>query len=209
VSRIATDLVEQRFLDRDGDKLYLGVRLFELGQTVEQPRRLRQLALPVMTELRDATGQTVHLAVLEGRDVVFIAIVRGESTAKPLARVGGRLPAHATALGKAMLAFSPQEVVERVAYGGLIRRTPHTISEPSALLRELAEVHRSGVAVERGECASDRSCVASPILGLGGAPLAAISVAGSVEAMMPERIGAVVRAAAMTLCRRIGGGRIH
>src|SRR6478735_7651554 len=75
VSRIAADLVAQRFLDRDGDLLYLGVRLFELGQTVELPRRLRQRALPVMKELRDTTGQTVHLAVLEGIDVVFIAIV--------------------------------------------------------------------------------------------------------------------------------------
>src|SRR5918995_1444116 len=74
VSRIAADLVAQRFLDRDGDKLYLSVRLFELGQTVEQPRRLRHAALPVMVELRDATGQTVNLAVLEGADVVIITI---------------------------------------------------------------------------------------------------------------------------------------
>src|SRR5688500_16971327 len=70
VSRIAADLVAQRFLDRDGDKLYLGVRLFELAQSVEQPRRLRHFALPVMAELRDATSQTVNLAVLDGAYVV-------------------------------------------------------------------------------------------------------------------------------------------
>ena len=209
VSRIAADLVAQRFLDRDGDKLYLGVRLFELGQTVGQPRRLRQLALPVMTDLRDATGNTVHLAILEGADVVHVAIVRGESTSRPLARVGGRLPAHATALGKAMLAFSPPDIVERFAHGGLARRTPHTITEPSALLEELAEIARSGLATERDECAIGRFCTASPILGLGAAPIAAISVAGSVAAATPERIAAAVRAAAMTLSRRVGGGRIH
>ncbi len=209
VSRIAADLVGQRFLDRDGDMLYLGVRLFELGQTVEQPRSLRRFALPVMTDLRDATGQTVHLAVLEGTDVVFIAILRGEPTASPLARVGGRIPAHATALGKAILAFSPPEVVSRIAGGGLVQRTPHTISEPSALLNELAAIRQSGVATEREECAIDRSCLASPILGLGGAPIAAVSVAGSVEAIMPARIAPAVRAAAMTLSKRIGGGRIH
>ena len=209
VSRIAADLVEQRFLDRDGDKLHLGVRLFELGQTVEQPRRLRQLALPVLTDLRDAIGQTVHLAVLEGADVVFIAILRGEPTATPLARVGGRLPAHATALGKAILAFSPPAVVDRIAHGGLAQRTPQTISEPSALLHELAEIRRSGVAVEREECATGRSCIASPILGLGGAPIAAVSVAGSVEAMTPDRVASAVRTAGMTLGRRISGGRSH
>src|SRR5215207_9169907 len=142
VSRIAADLVDQRLLDREGDKLYLGVRLFELGQTVVRPRMLRQVALPVMADLRHATGLTVHLGVLEGSDVVVIAIVRAGSGATPMARVAGRLPAHATALGKALLAFSPQQVVNRFASGRLAPRTPDTITEPSALLRELPEIRR-------------------------------------------------------------------
>lgn len=209
VSRIAADLVAQRFLDRDGDKLYLGVRLFELAQSVEQPRRLRRIALPVMTELRDATGQTVNLAVLEGADVVFVAIVRGEPTSKPLARIGGRLPAHATALGKAILAVSPQDVVDRIIQGRLEMRTPHTISEPSALLRELVDIRRLGVATESNECANDRACAASPILGHGGAPIAAISVAGSVSNLVPDSVAPAVRAAAMILSRRMGAGSHH
>ncbi len=209
VSRLAADLVAQRFLDRHGDKLYLGTRLFELAMTVEQPRRLRHLALPVMTELRDATGQTVNLAVLEGADVVFVAIVRGESASKPLARMGGRLPAHATALGKAILAFSPQDVVERVIRAGLEVRTPHTISEPSALRRELIEIRRLGVATENEECAIDRACAASPILGHGGAPVAAISVTGTVADVVPDRVAPAVRAAGMTLSRRLGTSPAH
>ena len=209
VSRIAADLVAQRFLDRDGDKLYLGVRLYELAQTVEQPRRLRHFALPVMSELRDATGQTVNLAVLEGTDVVFVAIVRGEPTSRPLARIGGRLPAHATALGKAILAFSPQSVIERIIQGGLEVRTPQTISEPSALLRELMDIRRIGVATEKEECANDRACAASPILGHGGAPIAAISVSGSVSNVVPDRIAPAVRAAAITLSRRMAAGSHH
>ena len=209
VSRIAADLVAQRFLDRDGDKLYLGIRLFELAQTVEQPRRLRHVALPVMTELRDATTQSVNLAVLDGSDVVFVAIVRGEPATKPLARIGGRLPAHATALGKAILAYSPPDVAERVIQGGLEVRTQHTISEPSALLRELLDIRRLGVATEREECANDRACAASPILGHGGAPLAAISVAGSVSSVVPDRVAPAVRAAAATLSRRMVAGSHH
>ena len=209
VSRIAADLVAQRFLDRDGPKLHLGVRLFELAQTVEQPRRLRHFALPVMTELRDATGQTVHLAVLEGADVVFVAIVRGEPTSTPLARIGGRLPAHATALGKAILAFSPQEVIEGIVQGRLEVRTPHTISEPTALLRELTDIRRLGVATEKEECAKDRACAASPILGHGGAPIAAISVAGSVSNVVPDRVAPAVRSAAMTVGRRMAAGGHH
>jgi IclR family acetate operon transcriptional repressor len=207
VSRIAADLVVQRFLDREGDKLFLGVRLFELAMTVEEPRRLRHVALPVMTELRDVTGQTVNLAVLEGVDVVFIVVVRGEHPAKPLVRVGGRLPAHATALGKSILAFSPRAVVDRILGGGLVARTVHTVTEPSVLERELMDVHSLGVATEKEECAVGRVCVASAILGPGGAPIAAISVTGSVSTLVPERIAPAVRAAATTLSRRFDAAR--
>lgn len=208
VSRIVADLVWQRFLERDGDKLYLGIRLFELGQTVQRPRELRTLALPVMTDLRNLTGHTVHLAVLEGGDIVFLAIVRGWPTPKPLGRVGGRLPAHATALGKAILATSTRDVVESVVNGGLERRTPRTICEPAALLRELTETRRSGTATEWEECTTGRACVASAVLGRGAVPMAAISVAGSVEELSSDRLASAVRAAARTLSRRIGVGRI-
>jgi IclR family acetate operon transcriptional repressor len=204
VSRIAADLVEQRLLDRDGDKLFLGVRLYELGQTVEHPRRLRRLALPVMTELRDLTGHTVTLAILEGSDVVVMALVRGDHAPRSPARVGGRLPAHTTALGKAILAYSPADVVETITAGGLVRRTPRTICEPVDLLRDLAEVRRSGLATEREECAVDRACIAAPVLGYGLAPVAAISVTGSVAGIDADRVSPAVRAAGMTLSHRIG-----
>ncbi|WP_404434608.1 IclR family transcriptional regulator [Microbacterium lacus] len=207
VSRIVAELVGQRLLDRDGDKVYLGIRLFELGQTVEQPRRLRRLALPVMTELRNLTGQTVHLAVLDGADVVMIAIVRGEPTTKPPARVGQRLPAHATALGKALLAYSPHETVVGISSAGLVPRTPQTICDPVHLHQELVEIRRTGLSVEREECVADQVCVASPILGHGGAPWAAISVSGPVTELWPDRGAPAVRAAALSLTRRVTTGR--
>jgi len=203
VSRIATDLVAQRFLDRDGDLLYLGVRLFELGQTVELPRRLRQRALPVMKELRDVTHQTVHLAVLDESDVVVVAVMRGEPAFRPPVRIGGRLPAHATALGKAMLAYSPHDAVVRATSCGLQRRTAHTITEPPTLLRQLVDIRALGFAVEREECALELTCIASPILGHGGLPTAAISVAGTVGGLVPDRVAPAVRAAAATLSRRL------
>ncbi|WP_206535617.1 IclR family transcriptional regulator [Microbacterium sp. 4R-513] len=203
VSRIAADLVEQRFLDREGDRLYLGVRLFELGQTVQQPRLLRRVALPVMAELRDVTGQTVHLAVLDGGDVVFVAVVRGPAS-RPLVRIGSRLPAHATAVGKAMLAFAPQSVVTAVTGRELTRRTSKTITEASVLHREFADIRRLGVATEDEECTPGRACAASPILSSGVlTPLAAISVAGPAESLVPDRVAPAVRAAAMALSRRL------
>jgi len=209
VSRIAADLVAQRLLDREGDKLFLGVRLFELGQSAQQPRALRQIAVPVMTDLRDATGQTVHLAVREGADVVIIALVRGELTAKPLARVGGRLPAHTTALGKAILAFSPPDTVESIAHGGHGQAVVRTATDSIVLLDELSAIRRSGMALEREDGATPHSCAACPVLGFGGVPLAAISVSGSFGAVVPDRTGPALRAAATTLSRRMSGGKAH
>lgn len=163
VSRIAADLVGQRFLDREGDKLYLGVRLFELGQTVEQPRRLRHLALPVMTDLRNLTGCTVHLAVLEAADVVVVSLVRGEPALPAAGRVGGRMPAHATALGKAILAFSPPDVVARVAAGpssGAPRGRSSMRPRSSASCRRpgAADTPRSGRSARSAAPASPPRC---------------------------------------------------
>ncbi|MFC8683509.1 IclR family transcriptional regulator [Microbacterium ureisolvens] len=203
VSRIAGDLVAQRLLDREGDKLYLGVRLFELAQTVEKPRRLRHLALPVMTELRDVTGHTVSLGVLDGSDVVILGVVRAAGGCAPPAGIGGRLPAHATALGKALLAFSAREVVERIVQDGLPQRTPRTIADAAVLARELSDVRRLGVATDAEECARDRVCAAAAILGHGGAPVAALSMTAVASAATPERLAPAVRAAAMTVSRRL------
>ncbi|WP_127817727.1 IclR family transcriptional regulator [Microbacterium sp. CPCC 204701] len=202
VSRIAAELVTERLLDREGDKFYLGVRLFELGQTVEQPQRLRRFAHPVMAELRDLTGQSVQLAVLEGTDVVFLAVARSEPAIRPHARIGGRLPAHTTGVGKAIMAFSPADVVERILHGGLPARTPHTITSPEALAIELRQVRSAGVAIEREECVLGRSCTASPILNAAGDAFAAISVAGATSDVMVDRTAAAVRAAAATLTHR-------
>ena len=134
-----------------------------------------------MTDLRNATGQTVHLAVLEGADVVFIAIVRGgprpsrwrgSAAACPHTR---RRSARPSWRSRRRMSSSASPTAD---WSGA-RRTRS--AEPSALLRELAEIRRSGVATEREECATGRACVASPILGHGGVPIAAISVAGSVD----------------------------
>lgn len=204
VSRIAADLIDQRFLDREGSKLYLGIRLFELGQTVAEPRKLREAALPLMKELSQATGRSVHLAILEKADVILVAVVRGGRALKPLGRVGERRPAHATALGKAMLAFSADDVVAEVVNGGLVPRTLHTRVEPSELLRELSEIRRTRSAIEREECAVDVVSVATPILRNGSVQIAAIAVSGSVAEMDVRQLASPVRAVALNLSHRIG-----
>ncbi|MEV0168664.1 helix-turn-helix domain-containing protein [Nonomuraea fuscirosea] len=104
VHRLAADLVSCGLLERHGTGIRLGLRLFELGQRVPRRRLLRQAALPYMADLREATGQTVHLAVIEGSDVVYLEILEALDSPNLPSALGGRLPAAATGAGRR---FSP------------------------------------------------------------------------------------------------------
>lgn len=203
VSRIATELVAQGFLDRDGDKLYLGVRLWELGQTVQQPRELRKHALPVMRQLRDATRMTVSLGVLDKDDVIVIAVLQAPSFTPPPLRIGARLPAHATAMGKSILAFSNTSVAAELAAGTIERRMSGPITDPTILVRELAAVRMRGVATDPDEYLPEATGAASPVLDPTGSAIAAISVSGPTVDFRVDTVVPAVRAAAMTLSRRL------
>lgn len=209
VSRLVAELVEHRYLERDGTGVRLGLRLFELGELAAKPKELRSLALATMADLRDATGQTVHIAVLEGTEVVYIGILRGRDTPKLGSRVGGRLPAYATGVGKALLAFSTPDVAERVIDNGLVQLQPHTITDPGLLLRQLEKIRHSGIAYEREESGPGVTCAASPILTGNQHPVAAISVAGRVGLLDVRRVGPAVHTAALALGRNLPARTIY
>ncbi|MRG60669.1 helix-turn-helix domain-containing protein [Agromyces sp. CFH 90414] len=205
VSRLVATLVRQRYLERDGKHLRLGLRVFELGQLAEQPRDLRAAALPVMAELRHRTGGHVHLAIRDRHEMVCIAVMRGNAPAQPIARIGGRLPIHATALGRAVLAHASAASVDEAVAAGLTALTPRTITAPDALRRQLAAVRRSGIAVDVEEFAVGVSCAASPVFAPSGALVAALSVSGRTDRFDADATAAAVRDAAFRLGRRLGG----
>lgn len=209
VSRLVADLVTHRYLERDGSGLRLGLRLFELGERAAKPKELRSLALATMADLRDATGQTVHIAVLEGTEVVYIGILRGRNAPKLGSRVGGRLPAYATGMGKALLAFSSPEVVAGVIAKGLVQLQPRTITDPDVLLRELEQIRQTGIAYSREESGADVVCAASPILTLSKEPVASISVVGRVGLLDVQRVGPAVHTAALALGRNLPANAIY
>jgi DNA-binding IclR family transcriptional regulator len=203
VARLTAELIRLQFLERQGSSLRLGLTLFELGQMVATPKELRRRAMGIMVDLRNATGQTVHLAVLDGTEVVYIEILRGRGAPPLPSRVGGRMPAHATAVGKAMLAFSSPDFIEDVLGGGLQQVARGTITDEGALRRELVEIAASGLAREENESAAGSSCVASPVHDSGGALVAALSVSGYVGLLDVDRVGPAVRTAALALGRQL------
>ncbi|MDO5628225.1 MAG: IclR family transcriptional regulator, partial [Mobilicoccus sp.] len=174
--RLVADLLRLELLEHLDGRLQLGMRIFELGELVPRRRGLVDAAAPFMTDLRSATGQTVHLAVLDDHEVVYLHIVAGTGAKRLPSRVGGRLPCHATGVGKAILAFSPSELVAAVLEAPLAKLSPYTIVRPAVLARELGTIHRSGISLDREESSVGTSCVAAPVLGPDGLALAAISV---------------------------------
>ena len=133
--RLTAELIRCGLLERADGELRLGLKLFELGQLVPQQRSLRDAARPVMADLREATRHSVNLGILEGSDVVYVDILAGPDSPRLPTRVGGRWPAHATAIGKAILAFSDAAIVQGVLDAGLARVSERTITSPELLRR--------------------------------------------------------------------------
>ena len=202
VHRLAGELLTLGLLEGERGVYRLGMRMFELGQLVPLQRDLREEALPFMQDLFEATHETVHLAVLDGTEVLYIEKISGHRRVAAGSRIGGRLPAHCTAVGKAIIAVSPPGVLDAVLAAGLTRRTAFTVTVPSVLRKQLARAARDGVAYEREESDLGVTCAASPIYRFGEQVVAAISVTGPVHRLDPDRYAPTVRLAALALSRR-------
>ncbi|MDI2097726.1 IclR family transcriptional regulator [Ruicaihuangia caeni] len=202
-ARIAAGLARHGFLDRRPEGFRLGERLVQLGERAARPQPFQEGAQQAIADLQAATGYTVQLATLEGADVVCVAIARGRAGAAPLTRPGSRLPAHATALGRALLAFAPEHLTKRVLARGLPRLSAQTVTQPGRFLEQLAQVRRTGVAYECGETAAGTACIATPVLDDERRPLAAVAVTGIPADADPARYTAALRTTALQLARHL------
>lgn len=203
VHRLAGVLVEQRLLKRTEAGFVLGIRLFELGELVGERRDLRDVSLPFLEELFEQTHETIHLGVLEGSEVLYFVKIVGYRAFPLPTRTGGRWPAYASALGKALMAFAPADPVQLLPAAGLKPLTPYTIIDSHRLLRELAIVRRVGTAIESQEAVLGNACVAAPIFDAAGQVAAAVSISGPPMRLRPVQRAPLVRRAAAKITQRI------
>lgn len=196
VHRLVHQLAVSEVVEVSAQGVRLGMRLFELGQLSLRPRMLRDAATPYLAGLASAANATVHFAVADGQDVLYVDKLDHRRTPTIGSRVGGRMPAHCTAVGKAMLAHASPAQVHAVLGQRLARRTTRTIIAPGLLERELRKVRAVGVAEEHEESTVGIACVAAPVLDRGGSAVAAVSITGRALEIRPERLADVVRAAA-------------
>ena len=188
----------------------LGLRILELGGLVMQRLSLWDEALPFLESLVRDTGETGHVAVLDGGEAIYIEKVETNRALRIPSAVGRGYPAHATNLGKVLLAHrSGEEVAEIVGARGLDRYTPNTITEIDSLHAELERIREQGYAVDDEEYDEGLRCIGAPIVDHRGEVVAAMGVGGPVTRVTPERVEALadlVIAAAQGLSRRLGAG---
>ena len=186
----------------------LGLASYELGSAYQRQAPLERMARGVMDRLVDQTGHNAHLAVLHGRDVLYIVEERAPGRPPLVTDVGVRLPAHLTASGRAILMSLPASQV-RALYpdrASFVDRVGTGPASPSALRTVLSEARQRGNAVEDGEVSPGLASVAAPVLDHTRHPVAGVAVTFPVdEEVDRERLATAVRATAQALTRRLGG----
>ncbi|XVV15137.1 IclR family transcriptional regulator [Actinoplanes sp. CA-131856] len=198
--RLLAVLQQRGYVRHDGSRYRLTEQVFELGSRASWPRGIRDRAVPFMAELHHETLQTVHLAVLHEGHVLYVEKIFGHQAQPCPTAVGSRNPVHATALGKSMLAFSPDETVEAAMTTELTALTRHTLTVPESLRRDLLQARQDGVASEVEECRLGLACVAAPILDKAtGAAMAALSISSPAVRFNKQRFATRVRRAADAL----------
>ena len=193
--------------DEDTGQYSLGPRLLALSGAYLDSQRVRSEASPFLLDLMRETNESVHLAVLDGVEAVYIDRVDSPQPVRMWTHIGSRVPLHCTAVGKAILAYSPKGTFDRVVAAGLKRMTANTITDPQMLQKELATIRRRGFAIDRRENRDDIACAAAPIFDYSGKVVAALSVSAPAARMSDDeacKSGSLVKAAAEQVSRRLG-----
>ncbi|MBI4561676.1 MAG: IclR family transcriptional regulator [Candidatus Rokubacteria bacterium] len=213
--RILATLRDVGIVEQGGnrDVYRLGLKLFELGSMVLANMEVHREALPFIEELSRESGETVHLGVFDGSQVVSIEKMDSPHGLASQVTIGKGAPAYCTAVGKALLAFQSDAVVNQICRKGLTPNTPQTNTDPALLRKELQRVRTSGYAVDDREHQPDVRCVAAPIRDHSGNVIASMSVSGPATRISKERIPALavrVKAVAAKLSARLGysGGSV-
>jgi DNA-binding IclR family transcriptional regulator len=198
--RVLAMLVELGAVERSGTEYWMGDVMFSYGSRSPEVA-LRGAALPHLESLLLQTRQVVNFAVLRKQEVLYLERLNTSSVISP-ATVGGRLPAHLTGVGKALLAYASAETVNRYLDRRLTARTDASITSPDSLRHELARIRNLGIAFDHAEAAHGLNCVAAPVR-IGGRAVAAVSVAYPSSAGSGQILIEPVRTAAARIARSL------
>ena len=188
VHRLAQTLVADGMLEQnpESEKYRLGIALFALGSLVRRRMNLSSEARQDLFALRQATHETVQLAILDHADIMYVYNLESTQAIRVNSDIGVRKPAFCTANGRAILAFQPPAAVAAILAAGLVPRAPKTVTDRAVLLKALAEVRARGFAIEDEESEAGMRAIAAPIRGAGGTVVGSVGVAGPVQRLTTD-----------------------
>jgi IclR family transcriptional regulator, pca regulon regulatory protein len=181
---LSLDIVE---LSPDSKKYRYGPRLAAIGLSALKSMNLRQAALPLLQQLRDATGETVNLTILSGCEILYVERVMSDYLVNVNVNIGDRLPVYCASMGKVILAYLPQDRLDEILSAIAFKpKTDKTIVSRSALIRELETIRKNGFAINDEELEKGLRAVAAPIFNYTGEAFAAANIAWT-TARHPDR----------------------
>lgn len=191
VHRLLSSLLSYDFVSKDPNSHYykLGLKLLYLGNEVSKSLDIRSVSLPFLKKLSQQTGETVHLAIYDQGEVVYIEKIESSALLRMYSQIGIRAPAHCTGLGKAILSQkSEQEIDDFIHTKGLHQFTDNTLTTKTALMKALREAKALGYAYDDEEHERGIRCAASPIFNFRNEVIGAISVAGPTTRITEEKL---------------------
>ncbi|MFH8484020.1 IclR family transcriptional regulator [Streptomyces longisporoflavus] len=203
VHRLAQELVTWGLLEREGCDYRLGLRLFELGQRVHRQRILREAVQPYMEDLLLITRETIHFAIHDSLDVVYLDKIFPHRGLNAESRIAGRLPLYCTGTGKAILAHSPPSLFVDVIRSGLKPLTRHTVVSPGRLRAQLDRIREEGIALESEEIRLGYASLAVPVFAGGTTLVGALSITAPTYRMDAAGHATALRTAALGIGRSL------
>jgi IclR family acetate operon transcriptional repressor len=188
VQRCLTTLRDESWIRQttDSGRWILTTKAFVIGAQVPDTQRIREMALPALSDLQDYTKENVHLTVPEGRDMVLIERLDSSHPVRVFLPIGGARPMHATANGIAYLAYQPDIVAEDYIAVGLDPSTEHTVTDPDTFRELLEQVRRQGYAVNEQGLEDGTTAIAAPIVGPDQRSIAALSISAPSVRLTPD-----------------------
>ncbi|MDW7674637.1 MAG: IclR family transcriptional regulator [Bacillota bacterium] len=216
VHRLLSTLIVWGFVEQELDtgKYKLGIKAFEIGNAVFKNLDLCKVAKPILKDLVEKFSETVNLAVLDGREVVYIEQVESKNVIKMMAKPGTRGPAYCTGSGKTLLAKLTDREIDRM-FGkyNFIKYTENTVDSVERLKEKLDEIRKKGYAIDQEEIEAGVRCAAVPVYNHEGNMVAALSITGpgnrlSYEYLKDEIVPELL-SAAMQISRSLGNHHIR
>ena len=188
--RLAVTLVGEGMLEQnfENGRYRLGLGLFRLGALVRRRMDVSNEAKTYIADLRERINETVHLAVLDGSEIMYVRNLESRQAIRMRSDLGERKPAYCTAEGHAILAYQRPEVINAVIKRGLRPRTPQTITDPAKLIKALELVRQRGCAIEDEQSEIGMRCIAAPVQNDSGEVVAAVGVAGPVSRLTKKAV---------------------